>query len=255
MIQSTESVPKFDRLSAIFDAFALSVRRCDAGTAAPADCARLYLCERAGALAELVLVVRGAATPPLPWTAVEVDFGGSANPLLHTLPERVALPLDGGPPALQHAALAFCEELAGARCGHRQALQRLGEVIVLLMLRAAIEGGSARPCLLAGLAHPQLHPALVAMHEAPGRHWNVDALAETAGMSRSRFMALFPAVVGTTPMAYLTRWRLQLGRRELQRAGARVKAVARRVGFASAEAFSRAYLREFGRPPVAELRS
>ncbi|MBU6490205.1 MAG: helix-turn-helix domain-containing protein, partial [Burkholderiales bacterium] len=42
--------------------------------------------------------------------------------------------------------------------------------------------------------------------------------------------------------------------RELRRANIKVKAVARHVGFASAEAFSRAYQREFGRPPVDDMR-
>jgi AraC-like DNA-binding protein len=63
-------------------------------------------------------------------------------------------------------------------------------------------------------------------------------------------MALFPRVVGVTPMAYLARWRMVLARRELERGG-RVKQVARRIGYGSAAAFSRAYQRTFGEPPVA----
>lgn len=54
--------------------------------------------------------------------------------------------------------------------------------------------------------------------------------------------------------ADLTKWRVRLGQRELRRANTKVKAVARRVGFASAEAFSRAYQREFGRPPMDDMR-
>ncbi|MEX2695599.1 helix-turn-helix transcriptional regulator [Rhizobium mongolense] len=64
-------------------------------------------------------------------------------------------------------------------------------------------------------------------------------------MSRSHFMAMFRDVVGTTPQAYLTGWRLILARRKLAR-GAKVKAVARQVGFGSAAAFSRAFFRKFG---------
>ncbi|WP_312891169.1 helix-turn-helix domain-containing protein [Rhizobium laguerreae] len=64
-------------------------------------------------------------------------------------------------------------------------------------------------------------------------------------MSRSHFMALFRDVVGTTPQAYLTGWRLVIGRRKLSK-GATVKTVARQVGFGSAAAFSRAYFRKSG---------
>jgi transcriptional regulator GlxA family with amidase domain len=80
--------------------------------------------------------------------------------------------------------------------------------------------------------------AIVAMHDQPSRTWHTEDLAEISGMSRSRFMTLFPKVVGMTPATYLTSWRLTLGRRELSRGG-RVKSVARRVGFGSAAAFSR----------------
>ena len=218
----------------------------------------LYLIQNESAqLTQLVLVVRGARLPPSAAIAVEVEvaFGGSDNPLLNTLPDTLSLVIDGGQPGLRNIARAFVDELRDARCGHQQALHRLGEVIVLMMLRSAIEGGSARPCLLAGLAHPVLHPVLVALHESPARAWTVEELADMAGLSRSHFMALFPKVVGTTAMAYLTRWRVQLGQRELRRGSAKVKAVARRVGFSSAEAFSRAYQREFGRSPVDDLRA
>jgi AraC-like DNA-binding protein len=61
-------------------------------------------------------------------------------------------------------------------------------------------------------------------------------------------MAQFAAVVGETQGAYLTSWRLSLGRREL-RAGRSVKSVALRVGFGSAAAFSRAFSRKYGHPP------
>jgi AraC-like DNA-binding protein len=255
MIQNLLLGRPLDRLSAFFDAFPLEVKL-PARRGEPArEASMLYLLQdEAGQLAELVLVVRGGAAPARAAIAVEVAFGGSENPLLNTLPDALSSVIDDDQPALRHIARAFLDELRGGRCGHQQALHRLGEVIVLMMLRSAIEGGSTRPCLLAGLAHPVLHSVLVALHESPAHAWTVEELADRAGLSRSHFMALFPKVVGTTAMAYLTRWRVQLGRRELRRGNAKVKAVARRVGFSSAEAFSRAYQREFGRSPVDELR-
>jgi AraC-like DNA-binding protein len=218
----------------------------------------LYLLrDEAGQIAEISLAVRGPEAPAddSVVAAVEVAFGGTENPLLNTLPDTLSLLADDNQPALRSLAAAFLDELSNRRCGHRQALHRLGEVIVLIMLRSAIERGSTRPCLLAGLAHPQLHPVLVAVHESPAHAWTVDALANVAGLSRSHFMALFPKVVGTTAMSYLTRWRVHLGQRALRRGNAKVKAVARHVGFSSAEAFSRAYQREFGRSPIDDLGS
>ncbi|MGM4915192.1 helix-turn-helix domain-containing protein [Rhizobium sp. 768_B6_N1_8] len=50
-------------------------------------------------------------------------------------------------------------------------------------------------------------------------------------------MALFRDLVGTTPQAYLTGWRLTLARRKLAKGG-KVKSAARQVGFGSAAAFS-----------------
>jgi AraC-like DNA-binding protein len=251
-----KSGPNVDRLSAFFDAFPLEVRRPgQEGTPAPEASMLYVLPDGAGRPQEVLLVVRGSAIPAGASVPIEVLFGGAGNPLLNTLPDHLSLRVDDDQPGLKELASAYLNEAAAERCGHRHALQRLGEVIVLMVLRGAIERGSTRPCLLAGLAHPQLHRVLVAMHEAPGRPWCIEELAQTAGMSRSHFMALFPEVIGATPMSYLTRWRVQLGQRELRRTGAKVKAVARRVGFASAEAFSRAYQREFGRPPGSDLRA
>ena len=68
-------------------------------------------------------------------------------------------------------------------------------------------------------------------------------------MSRTHFMTTFHKVAGTTPMAYLTAWRLTLARRHLQ-AGDAVKSVSRRVGFGSAAAFSRAFSPAYGQPPA-----
>jgi len=252
MIESPHTQPKVDRLAAFFDAFHLSVRVLP--EAAVSHASSLYVIAGSRAMAEsIVLTIRaGGATPANTLVAAAVDFGSTNNPLLNAMPDTFSMRVDDSP-ALRDTTSAFLAEVFGARCGRGRALDRLGEVIVLMALRSALEGRATEPGLLAGLGHPDLHRVLVAIHEAPARTWDTGDLAEIAGMSRSRFMALFPKVVGVTPMVYLTRWRLQFGRRELLK-GVKVKAVARRAGFASAEAFSRAYSREFGRPPLADLR-
>lgn len=249
MIYRPRVPKKVDRLSAFFQSFQLSVAV--TSPAAERQGAMLFVTgEPDGTAAQIVFCSRAdAPCPESVLVAASVEFGGASNPLMSALPEKMALVLDQFP-ALQLITSSFVAEALGNRCGRDAALDRLGEVLVLMVLRSAIDQGTTGTGLLAGLADPALHHALVAMHDAPSRLWRVDDLASVAGMSRSRFMVLFKQVVGKTPGAYLTDWRLMLGRRELLR-GERVKSVARHVGFGSAAAFSRAYSRAYGQPPVA----
>lgn len=189
---------------------------------------------------------RGVDDPSRSFT-IAFQFGGNDNPLLMALPEKIDVDL-ATEPALAAVVGALICELRDHRCGRQISLDRLSEVVVLMMLRRAIDQGASRPGLLAGLSHPALRRVLVAIHDHPGRIWRIDDLVAVSGQSRSRFMTMFPQIVGMTPASYLTEWRLVAAARELMR-GATVKAVARQVGFGSAEAFSRAFARRFGRPP------
>lgn len=180
--------------------------------------------------------------------AVHVDWGGPDNPMLAALPETVRLCASRDPEATALMAMLI-SEAAARRCGAESVLARLSEVLMIRMLRAEIGGGrSGTPSLLCGLTHPQISRAIAAMHDAPGRGWRNADLAGIAGLSLSRFAELFLKTVGETPMAYLRRWRLILARRELA-AGERVKAVARRLGYASPEALSRAFQAAYGVSP------
>lgn len=244
MIESLEA-PR-DRLSSFFAAFDVSVEQ-----TAPGRANLAVLGQEAGpqALVFLPHAVGSRGFDGAVLAAVRIDFGGPANPLIAALPGRVELALESVP-AMRAVADILVAEASGRRCGRQVALDNLCKLLLLLLLRHTIDAGATRPGLLAGLSHPLLFPALVAMQEAPARDWRTDDLAATAGMSRTRFMTLFPQVVGMTPMAYLTGWRMALARRELERGG-RVKLVARHIGYGSAAAFSRAYRRAFGEPPVA----
>lgn len=248
MIESPDP-GKVDRLAAFFDAFELTAAMVPLDD--PHSAANLVVTGRGSVPKRIMFCAKNNAMANAPdgvLAAATIEFGGATNPLMNALPDQFEVSLEGLTP-LSPLVEAFVWEAQDNRCGRRTALNRLCEIIVLLVLREAIDKGATGPGLLAGLSHPNLQRALVAMHDAPSRQWRVEDLAEISGLSRSRFMALFPEVVGLTPAAYLTAWRLALGQRELMR-GSRVKQVARRVGFGSAEAFSRAYSRRFGHPPV-----
>ena len=182
-----------------------------------------------------------------------VDLGGSeGNPIGQGLPDLVMLPL-AAHPALGPVCQLLTQEGFAEASGRQAALDRLFDYLLILIIRHVVAGGQTEAGVLAGLADPQIARALTAMHEAPRKPWSLDALAEVAGMSRTRFAAHFRGVVGKTPIDYLTGWRMTLARRLLAK-GRPVKRVAAEVGYDSAAAFSRVFARVTGAPPRAVTR-
>jgi AraC-like DNA-binding protein len=57
--------------------------------------------------------------------------------------------------------------------------------------------------------------------------------------------------VGTSPMLYLTQWRMLLAANLLCRSSAPLARIAEDVGYQTDTAFSRAFSREYGMPPAA----
>lgn len=252
---------KLDRLSALISRFELSVTAAGPETAnvmlrpAPpgeADADARMTAETAW---RLLLSPRGRiadhaprdAEPAAPGFSARFSWGGAANPLVAALPERLERRIARGDDLDMLARLLVSEQSAD-RCGAASVVDRLGEILIVRILREEIARGAAQPGLLAGLSDPRLARALVAIHESPERGWRNEDLAEIAGLSRSRFAELFHAALGEGPSAYLRRWRLGLARREIER-GARVQIVARRYGYRSGEALNRAFHRAFGLSP------
>ena len=64
--------------------------------------------------------------------------------------------------------------------------------------------------ILSLLLHPRLGAVIQQMMEMPGHAWTVESLASIAHMSRASFAQLFRDVSGTTPLAVLTKLRLQI---------------------------------------------
>lgn len=173
--------------------------------------------------------------------------GGAEHPICAALPTCVCLPLEEIDGAAGALALLF-DEAAAQRCGWRALVNRLFEVVMIQILRALMERGDLRGGMLAGLSHPRLRHALVAMHETPERDWTLEALAAAAGMSRSAFAGAFRDTVGSTPGQYLQGWRIGLAQQALHR-GSPLKAIASAVGYGSEAALSRAFKAQSGQSP------
>ena len=124
--------------------------------------------------------------------------GGDQNPICAALPDAVCLPLSGIHGAGDVLALLF-EEAFTQRCGRTALVNRLFEVVMIQVLRQLMETGEVKGGMLAGLSHPRLRNAIVAMHEAPAKDWTLEDLARVAGMSRTVFASTFRESLGITP--------------------------------------------------------
>lgn len=154
-----------------------------------------------------------------------------------------------GEPRLTALVQWVDEESQHPRAGHEVVLSRLVDVLLMESLRHAPAGGAA-PGLLRGLADTRVAAAIRCMHQRPEHAWTMEALAREATLSRSAFFERFSRTVGMPPMAYLMAWRMALAKRLLRDESKAVAAVAERVGYGSASAFSTAFSRHVGRSPA-----
>lgn len=141
------------------------------------------------------------------------------------------------------------EESAAERPGAEVVTVRLAEVLVVYAIRSWLESQTPTRGWVAALRDPYVGRALAAVHDDPGRPWTLPALAAEAAMSRSAFAARFTDLVGETPMAYVTSWRMDVAGRLVREGGLTLAAVAERVGYRSEAAFNRAFRAAHGMPP------
>jgi len=135
--------------------------------------------------------------------------------------------------------------------GGEAVLAKLSEVLFIETLRRYIallpREQTGWP---AGVRDPEVGKALALLHRKPAHPWTIAALANEVGISRSVLAERFRRYLSETPIAYLTRWRLQLGAQMLKSTSSSVAQIAAEVGYESEPSFNRAFKREFGLPPA-----
>jgi AraC-like DNA-binding protein len=143
-------------------------------------------------------------------------------------------------------------EARSPRPGGAGVLSKLSEILFIEVLRLHMnEQTEGRTGWLAGVSDRIVGAALQALHQRPAKAWTLDELARAAGASRSVLAERFQLLVGSSPMQYLTQWRMLLASNLLCRSNAPLARIAEEVGYQTDTAFSRAFRREFGAPPAA----
>lgn len=142
-------------------------------------------------------------------------------------------------------------QAAVAQAGSEIVVAKLSEALFAETLRRYVDLLPPRQTgWLAGARDPDVGNALALLHRQPSDPWTISALAKQVGVSRSVLAERFRHFLGVPPMAYLTRWRLQLGAQLLTSTSHSVAQIAAEVGYESEPAFNRAFKREFGSPPA-----
>lgn len=156
-----------------------------------------------------------------------------------------------------HALIQMmAEEATMLGPGGETVIAHLADIIVIKAIRYWVEHSpEANTGWLGALKDPKIGKVLAQMHAHPESTWTIERLAAEAGMSRSGFSAKFTEVIGTSAKQYLTEWRMNLARMKIMQSPVSLIDLAEELGYTSEAAFSRAYKRVFGVPPLRQSRA
>ena len=174
------------------------------------------------------------------------------HPLIAQLPAVIHVPactVEGE--SLQPVIELLDAEVRRDEPGFSAAVPALLDLLLVYVLRAwyARLADRGLPGWAQALRDPAIVTALNQLQRWPAKPWTVAALATEVAMSRTAFARQFSRLVGESPLAYLTRWRMMLSARLLRETDLSLDTIAIRVGYGSAFAFSKAFSRAWGAPP------
>jgi AraC-like DNA-binding protein len=209
-----------------------------------------------------------SVVPPPPWTEMPIVRYGEGGPRTDVVcgclyskdllfdpalkafpPVFVVRPTAGPARAWFDASVAYALEASSGQ-GRGLPSTKLPELLIIEVLRLHLANAPAADRgWFAALRDPVLAPAMKAIHTAPERKWTVADLATEAAASRSLLDGRFRDVLGLSPIRYVNEWRMRVAQHLLATTEVTVAAIARRVGYESEEAFSRAFKRAQGVSP------
>lgn len=182
--------------------------------------------------------------------------GGGTHPLVANLPKVIHIQRKPhGRGFWMHSTLRQIEmETRVMRPGAQTLIARLSDVLFIQVVRAYFNSQKAADGddrWVRALRDPQIGMAITNIHRRPENAWTVASLASQVGMSRSTFAARFTQLVGEPPLRYVARSRALKATRYLRTSDEKLSEIARRVGYESEIALSRAFRRFMGTSPGA----
>jgi transcriptional regulator GlxA family with amidase domain len=177
--------------------------------------------------------------------------------LLRALPDHLVVTADVRARAswLDEIMRLITRQMFAAAPGVHASVIRLTEAMFIEIIKACADQDPTLRGIIGAMDDPRIGQALNVMHRRLNEPWSLDRIAREAGMSRSRFAERFQAMMGCSPMSYLSDMRLQRAMTLLAGTGAPVQTVAAQVGYQSPAAFSRAFANRYGCSPRAVRRA
>jgi AraC-like DNA-binding protein len=173
-------------------------------------------------------------------------------PILPLLPELIYVPRErtGSGTWLESTLKLLANEAQFPREGSGSIIGHVTGIIFIQAVREWIATQAHdQSGWLGALRDKQIGSALSLMHQKPGEPWTVAKLASECGMSRSPFATKFTLLVGEPPLAYLTKWRMNLAAGYLRDVKISIREIAERVGYESQASFTNAFKRSFSLSP------
>ncbi|MEM1362356.1 MAG: AraC family transcriptional regulator [Pseudomonadota bacterium] len=186
------------------------------------------------------------------WGSFSVD-GALAARMLTALPEVIVLDdlADNPIQWVDEVCDLVLREIGTTRPGASLMVSRLLDLLLVIILRRWAQSDDALPGWLEAAKDERIARAVSAIHSDPSRALSNEELAALAGMSKSSFAERFKQIMGQQPGSYLRNWRLDQAAEALLHSSTPIDGIADQVGYASKEAFSRAFQTKFGMAPSA----
>lgn len=173
------------------------------------------------------------------------------HPLLETLPPLGVIRNNHGTDVewVRRTGALMDDEIVHGRPGNAVMMDRLCELFLIQVLRHLSDTAGQMAGFIAALDDIYINRTLERIHRQPAESWDLDSLANVAGLSRSAFANRFHKLVGSPPKTYLTMWRMQRARTLLRNPSKLLAQIASDVGYSSDVALIRAFQRHFGKSP------
>ncbi|NWA63187.1 AraC family transcriptional regulator [Pantoea sp. B9002] len=125
---------------------------------------------------------------------------------------------------------------------------------IILRLLVSEHGNRLRQLAVTGSPSQQISRVVAWLKQNFIRPMSMNELATMASMSPSTFRQHFRSVTGMSPLQFQKKLRLQEARQQMLNRHLDASSAAMSVGYESASQFSREYTREFGDPPLRDIK-